>query len=137
MNVVQQVVYSQTESKEKPLVLLHSKGFMCTTLNILLFRIILQTLGKMLSFRGNLSWTMVTIFIRVLCLVMSESCHVFKNRDHVVMDTSICLFKNFTEPVSKWICLQSCKNHPVVSQTIKNTCKILFESSCRSKQEFR
>ena len=73
-------------------------------------------LQKMCALRSEISWTVVTVFLWAMNKMMSESCIIFKTNDHVAIDTSICLFQNFTEPVSKWICLQSCRIHPRVSQ---------------------
>ena len=51
----------------------------------------------------------------VVNLKMSESCAVFKANNHVTIDTSICLFWNFNEPVSRWNCVESCKKNSNVS----------------------
>ena len=69
----------------------------------------------MIGLRNDIYWVVVTIFIKTQNLVMSESCNVFKTNNNVTVDLSICLFKNFTEPVSKWICMESCHNNPTVS----------------------
>ena len=71
---------------------------------------------KMTSLRCGINWKVVTVFIRVLGLIsMSMSCSVFKATRYVTMDTSICLFQNYTEQVPELACIKLCYNHSAVS----------------------
>ena len=76
------------------------------------------TLG-MAALRRDIYWTAMILFIWVLNLIISEPCSIFKTIDRVTIETSICLFKNFTEPVSKWTCLDSCRIRLSVSTSTK------------------
>ena len=75
---------------------------------------------KMIALRSDIYCLVVTVFIQVLKVVTSEPCLIFRTQTHVTMDTSQCLFRNFTEPVSKWLCLESCHNDQRVGKIYIN-----------------
>ena len=72
----------------------------------------------MIFLRGGINWTVVTA-IYVLNLIMSDSCNIFEAIKYVTIDTNVCLFQNFTEPVSEWVCVKSCHKNATVSITKK------------------
>ena len=72
----------------------------------------------MIGLRSSNYWTVVAA-IYVLNLMMSDSCSIFKSRKYVTIDTNICVFQNFTEPVSEWACVKTCYKNATVSNTKK------------------
>ena len=70
---------------------------------------------EMTTARGEVHWIALNVLILVLNLMTSDSCVIFRTLGHITIDTSQCLFQNFTEPVSKWTCLDSSHSNPMVS----------------------
>ena len=50
-------------------------------------------------------------------LIYAETCNRFHRKENVAVDLQLCSFENYTEPVHKGSCMESCFNKPWVGKT--------------------
>ena len=85
---------------------------------------------EMIAPKGSINWAVVAVFIQALNLTILEPCIIFKVKTNIAIDTSGCLFQNFTGPVSRWICVELCKNQSMVSLifAFEDNCKVTLKA---------